>query len=118
MIQIKRAIIALAPLFIIGCATAPAVNGEWDLTLMAAEGSTGFPISIEATGDQASAAGGGSDFTGTWEDGELTLKGDFFVPEAGYSAELDMTVRIVGDQLKGTATWDQFAADVTGDRVE
>ena len=118
MIQIKRAGIALAVALLVGCASAPPVNGEWDLMLMAAEGSTGFPINIEASGDQANASGGGSDFTGTWVDGELNLKGDYFVPEAGYSAELDMTVRIVDDQLKGTATWDQFEADVTGDRAE
>lgn len=118
MIQIKRATIALAAALLIGCASAPPVNGDWDLMLMAAEGSTGFPITIEANGDQASASGGGSEFTGTWMDGELNLKGDFFVPEAGYSAELDMKVRMVGDQLKGSATWDQFEADVTGDRAE
>lgn len=118
MIQIKRAFIALAATLFIACASAPPVNGNWDLMLMAAEGSTGFPITIEAIGDQASASGGGSDFTGTWEDGELKLAGDFFVPEAGYSAELNMTVRVEGDRLRGIATWDQFEADVTGDRAD
>jgi len=100
------------------CASAPPVNGDWDLTLMAPEGSTGFPISIEASGEQATATGGGSEFAGTWDGGELSLKGDFFVPEAGYSSELNMTIRVEDDQLKGTATWDQFEADVTGDRAE
>lgn len=118
MIQVKSAFAAITAIIFFGCASAPPVNGNWDLTLMAAEGSTGFPITIEANGNQASATGGGTEFAGTWEDGVLNLKGDFFVPEAGYSAELDMRVRVVGEQLKGSATWDQFEADVTGDRSE
>ena len=116
MIQLSRATIALVASIIAGCASAPPVNGDWDVTLTAAEGSTGFPMTIEASGDQASASGGDSIFSGTWEDGELNLKGEFFVLEAGYSAELDMKIRMDGDRLKGTATWDQFQIDVTGDR--
>ena len=109
----------LAATLLVACASAPPpVNGDWDLMLMAAEGSTGFPISIEAVGDQATASGGDAEFTGTWNDGELRLSGEFFVPEAGYAAPLNMTIRVEGEQLKGTATWDQFEADVTADRVQ
>ena len=107
----------LAALVIAACASAPPpVNGEWDLMLTAAEGSTGFPISIEASGTEATASGGDAEFSGTWMDGELRLSGEFFVPEAGYAAPLDMTMRVEGDELVGTATWDQFEADVLGQR--
>lgn len=108
----------LAALVLTACATAPPVNGEWDLMLTAPEGSTGFPISIEANGTDATASGGGSEFSGTWMDGELRLTGEFFVPEAGYAAELDMTMRVEDDQLRGSATWDQFQADLLGTRPQ
>ena len=110
--------ISLATILLVACASAPPVNGEWDITLTAAEGSTGFPISIMADGMDATATGGNSEFTGTWDGGELNLKGDYFVPEAGYSAELDMTVEVVDGELRGSATWDQFEADVRGTRPE
>ena len=107
----------LAAILLAACASAPPpVNGDWDLMLTAAEGSTGFPITIEAIGTEATATGGDAEFTGTWIDGELTLTGDFFVPEAGYAAPLDMQIRVDNDQLKGTATWDQFQIDVLGTR--
>ena len=107
----------LAALLLAACASAPPpVNGDWDLMLTAAEGATGFPITIEANGTEAAASGGDAEFTGTWMDGELKLVGEFFVPEAGYAAPLDMTMRVEGDELVGTATWDQFEADVLGQR--
>ena len=107
----------LALSLLVACASAPPpVNGDWDLMLMAAEGQTGFPISIEANGTEASATGGDAEFTGTWMDGELRLSGEFFVPEAGYAAPLDMTMRVENGELVGTATWDQFEADVLGQR--
>lgn len=109
----------LAATFLVACASAPPpVNGDWDLRLTAAEGSTGFPINIVASGEEASATGGKTEFTGTWIDGELRLSGDFFVPEAGYTATLDMTIRVDDDKLTGSATWDQFQADVSGERAE
>ena len=106
----------LAAFLLAACASTPPVNGDWDLMLTAAEGSTGFPITIEASGTEAAASGGDAEFTGTWMDGELKLVGEFFVPEAGYAAPLDMTIRVEGDELVGTATWDQFEADVLGQR--
>lgn len=109
----------VAASFIVACAAAPPpVNGDWDIRLTAAEGSTGFPINIVANGEQASATGGNTEFTGTWVDEELRLSGDFFVPEAGYTATLDMTIRVDDDKLTGSATWDQFQADVSGERAE
>jgi len=109
----------LAANFLVACALAPPpVNGNWDIILTAAEGSTGFPIHIVASGGEASATGGDTKFTGTWIAGELRLSGDFFVPEAGYTAPLDMTIRVDDDKLTGWATWDQFQADISGERTE
>lgn len=118
MMQITRAAIVIAATLIVGCASTPPVNGDWDIMLTAAEGSTGFPISILAHGSEASATGGDAEFSGTWEGGELRLTGEFFVPEAGYAAPLDMTMQLEDGQLKGTATWDQFEADVLGTRSD
>ena len=119
MKRLVQLVSMLATTFLVACALAPPpVNGDWDIILTAAEGSTGFPINIVASGEEASATGGDTEFTGTWIDGELRLSGDFFVPEAGYTATLDMTIRVDDDKLTGSATWDQFQADVSGERAE
>jgi hypothetical protein len=108
--------IFLTALVIAACASAPAVNGDWDVTLTAPEGQTGFTMSVVVDGENATATAGDHTFNGTFRDGKLTLKGDYYVPEAGYSAELDMDMRLEEDRLRGSATWDQFSADVAGSR--
>lgn len=107
---------ALLALVLGACASAPPVNGDWDVVLTAPEGQTGFEMSVVVDGETATATAGDHSFTGTFRDGKLMLKGDYYVPEAGYSAELDMDMRLVDDRLRGSATWDQFSADVAGSR--
>lgn len=110
--------IAMVAVLLSACAAAPPVNGEWALMLTAAEGSTSFPITIDTNGTAATASSGDAEFSGTWINGELWLTGDFYVPEAGYSAPLNMTMRVEDGELRGSATWDQFQADVLGQRME
>ena len=86
--------------------------------LTAAEGSTSFPITIDTNGTAATASSGDAEFSGAWINGELWLTGEFYVPEAGYSAPLNMTMRVEDGELRGSATWDQFQADVLGQRME
>lgn len=114
--NISPKIIFLATLALAACASAPAVNGDWDVVLTAPEGQTGFAMSVVVDGETAIATAGDHTFNGTYRDGKLTLKGDYYVPEAGYSAELDMDMRLEDDRLRGSATWDQFSADVAGSR--
>ena len=108
----------LAVLALGACASAPPVNGDWDVVLTAPEGSTGFTMAVVVDGESATATAGSHTFQGTWRDGALKLKGDYYVAEAGYSAELDMDIQYEGDELKGSATWDQFSADVAGSRAD
>ena len=99
------------------CAAAPPpVNGDWDVVLTAPEGQTGFTMTVAVDGESATATAGSHTFNGTYRDGNLKLKGDYYVPEAGYAAELDMDVTYADDELSGDATWDQFSADVSGSR--
>lgn len=109
---------ALAAMLLGACASAPAVNGDWDVTLVAPEGQTGFTMSVVVDGDNATATTGPHTFSGTFRDGELRLQGEYYVPEAGYSAVLDMNAQLVEDRLVGSASWDQYSADVTGTRAE
>lgn len=114
--NINKTTMLLAALALAACASAPAVNGPWDVTLSAPEGQTEFTMNVVVDGDTAMATAGEHTFSGTFRDGNLKLTGDYYVPEAGYSAELDMEMELEEDELRGSATWDQFSARATGSR--
>lgn len=113
---------ALLALMLSGLASlavsAAAVDGDWNLSLTAPEGATYFTITIETEGEQARGKAGEAMFSGTYSNGKLQLTGDYFVMEAGYASTLDMDIELEGEQLKGTATWDTYTADVLGTRPE
>ena len=109
--------LAMTATLLVACAAAPPpVVGDWDVTLTAPEGQTGFTMSVAVDGETATATAGSHSFEGTYRDGKLNLMGDFYVPEAGYSATLDMDIQYSEEALNGSATWDQFSADVDGSR--
>ena len=97
---------------------AASVDGDWNLSLTAPEGATYFRMAIAVDGENASGKVGEADFSGSYKDGNLKLTGDYYVPEAGYNAVLDLDMRLEGDELTGTATWDMYTADVLGKRAE
>jgi hypothetical protein len=76
------------------------------------EGSTHFKMTVEVDGANAKSHVGDAVFNGSFNDGKLSLAGEFYVVEAGYTSKLDMTVSMQGELLKGTATWDIYTADV------
>ena len=94
------------------------VDGDWKLSLTAAEGATYFTMTIAVDGESASGMVGEAEFSGSYKDGNLKLTGDYYVPEAGYNAVLDLDMRLDGEVLTGTATWDMYTADVLGKRSE
>lgn len=105
-----------ASILFIGSAFAADVDGEWNVSMNSAEGGTVVPMTISVDGENAKAVVGSDELTGTYKDGELKLKGPLYVPEAGMSATLDMTATLEDDQLKGTANWDMYTANVLGTR--
>jgi len=94
------------------------VDGDWNISLTAAEGSTHFKMTVEIDDADAKGHVGDAVFSGSFDDGKLRLAGEFYVMEAGYTSKLDMTVSMQGEQLKGTASWDIYTADVLGTRPE
>jgi len=94
------------------------IDGDWNVSLTAAEGSTHFKMTVEVNGADARGHVGDAVLNGSFDDGKLRLAGEFYVMEAGYTSKLDMTVSMQGEQLKGTATWDVYTADVLGNRPE
>ncbi len=97
---------------------AVAIDGDWKVSLTAPEGATYFTMTVAIDGDSATGHVGETVLTGNYVDGNLRLKGDYYVIEAGYTSKLDMTIKLEGDQLKGKATWDMYTADVLGKRPE
>lgn len=113
-IRITGSLIALC--LMATSAFAADVDGNGNVTLSAAEGATSLNMTIAVDGESATATAGSDEFKGTYKDGELKLEGSLYVPEAGMSSKLDMIAKLDGDELKGTANWDMYVADVTGTR--
>lgn len=117
--MIKKLFYALAfTLLAINNSGAADVDGEWNAAMNSAEGGTVIPMVILVNGEMAKATVGQDELNGTYRDGELKLTGPLYVPEAGMSATLDMTAKLDGDHLKGTANWDVYTANVLGIRKD
>ena len=71
---------------------ASTVDGDWNLSLTAPEGATYFKMTIAVDGESASGTVGETAFGGSYRDGNLKLTGDYYVPEAGYVAILDLDI--------------------------
>lgn len=108
---------ALAMLAVATAARAADLDGTWRFDLSAAEGEHSFTITLEVDGDEVTGTAGDESFTGTFKDGKLTLSGEHYVGEAGYSALLEITATLEGERLRGNATWDMFEASMTGRRT-
>lgn len=106
----------IATFFMISTSMAADADGTWNVSLMAPEGGSQDELTVTTDGETANATLGTEDLTGTYIDGVLKLKGSVFSPEAGMSAELDMTANIDGDTISGTATWDMYNLNVNGTR--
>jgi len=100
----------------ISSAFAADVDGDWSVAMSAAEGAAVVSMSIAVDGENATASIGTDEFTGTYKNGQLKLKGSLYVAEAGMSSTFDMTAKVDGDELKGTGNWDMYALDVSGKR--
>ncbi len=103
------------------CAAAPLhaqeVNGDWVFQLTASEGSDHFTMKLAVDGETVSGAIGENEtFEGSFKDGQLKLTGQHYVEQAGYAAPLVMSGTVDGDQIRGTASWDSFAATMEGHR--
>lgn len=110
--------IIVTTLLMITSAYAADVDGNWNVMFSSAEGGAMVPMEIKVDGENVTAMADGDELTGTYKNGELTLKGPMYVPEAGMSATLDMTAKLEGNDLVGKATWDMYVASVLGTRVE
>ena len=106
----------IAACFMVSSTFAADIDGDWQVSMTAAEGATMVNMSVNVDGETATATMGSDEFTGTYINGELKLVGSLYVPDAGMSANLEMTAKLVGDELKGTANWDMYVADVHGTR--
>ncbi|HRW28460.1 MAG: hypothetical protein KDF58_10915 [Alphaproteobacteria bacterium] len=92
------------------------VDGNWSISMTAAEGATMVSMSVAVSGEVATAMIGSDTLAGTYKNGELKLTGPMYVPEAGMSSTLNMIARYNSDQLIGTAVWDVYDIDVLGTR--
>ena len=108
--------VGMALTLMVSSAFAADVDGSWNLSLSAAEGSTSVGMTIKVDGETATAEAAGDKLTGTYIDGELKLKGDLFIADAGFASKADMTAKMEGNRLVGLMMWEGYALDVVGSK--
>ena len=118
MNRIAAAAFALTALLLCATASGADIDGDWNLSLNAAEGSTYVVLSISTDGDDATATSSDSELKGTYIDGQLKLSGKLYLIDAGYAADTEMDARLDGQKLKGRMIWDTYTATVDGVREQ
>ncbi len=94
------------------------VSGTWKVELSAQQGGDAFTLTLTVKGEDVSGTIGDDEtLTGTFKDGRLELSGQHYVDQAGYAALLEMEGTVDGDRIRGTASWDGYAADMEGRRA-
>ena len=99
-------------------AVAADLNGSWYFVFDTQGGIYESMWTLTVSGDKVTAKQGETVLTGTLRDGKLELSGEFYAAEAGYAAEMKISGKLEGDQLKGDASWDIYEMTFTATRAE
>ncbi|MCC3860669.1 hypothetical protein [Pseudemcibacter aquimaris] len=105
-----------ATLLMVTSSFAADAEGEWSITLSAAEGSTSIVMDIKVDGENATGTSDGDELKGTLKDGVLVLSGDLYIADAGMSDTADLKATIDGNSLEGNMSWGGYSLDMYGSK--
>lgn len=94
------------------------ISGEWDLVWNTEGGVRRTVWNISQSGEKVTVKTGGAVLEGVFKDNRITVAGEFYAAEAGYSAPLKIEGSLEGDELKGKGSWDQYAMTFTAARSQ
>jgi len=100
----------IAMLSVAGGVGAQELDGTWDVTISAPEGSHSFTITLVTDGEKVTGTRGQDSYTGTFKDGKSELSGEHYIAEAGNGALLEISDVFDGAQIKGDGSWAGFEA--------
>jgi hypothetical protein len=116
--QIRLTLCGLALLVLAQTAIAADLNGKWNFVFETPGGEHRLSMTFTQNGESLTATLEETQLKGTCRDGQFQLAGEYYHEPAGYKAELKLTGKLEGDQLKGDATWDAYQATFTATRAE
>lgn len=101
------------------CAADPA--GKWEMVWATPGGERRGSMTVtivDGENVKAELNGGREPIPGKFRDGELTLSGKLYSAEAGSDGLFKLQGKLNGDELKGTASWDEHQMTFTATRAK
>lgn len=115
----KTKLIALGLLLSAGLYAAE-IAGKWDMVWSTPGGERKSVLTVTVEGEtvRAELSGSKEPIPGTFKDGELKLNGKLFSAEAGMDGEFKLSGKLEGEQLKGSASWEEHQMTFTATKVK
>lgn len=105
LFAVTAAAVALAPL-----AHASEIDGKWDVVYQTDDGTRTSNLTVATDGEAVKAVMGETELAGTYTDGQLSLTGEHYAGEAGYTATVSLEGRLEDGKLKGNWRWSEYAS--------
>lgn len=93
--------------------------GKWDFVWQTEGGERRSTLDFKVTGDAVSVEfpGAKAPIRGTIKGGKLTLAGKLYSQEAGEEGDFQLNGTVTGEQIKGTASWQDHGMTFTAGRT-
>lgn len=92
------------------------ISGTWNMDWNTEGGMRYTDWEVSQDGESLTVKTDGQVLKGTLKDGKVILEGKYHASEAGYSSTLRIDGTVSDGEMKGKATWDQYAMTFTGKR--
>jgi len=96
------------------------LSGKWDFVWQTPGGERRNPMVFTVDGENVTAdiPGNTTKITGTLRENKLTLSGTLYSPEAGQEGKFKLEATLEGEQLKGSASWEEHHMTFTATKAK
>lgn len=107
-------------LLVTACLPAADLSGKWNFVWQTEGGERRTTLTVTIDNDKVTAQfpEGKTPINGTFAENKLNLAGKLYSSEAGQEGEFRLNGVLDGDQLKGTAAWDEHEMTFTAKRAQ
>ena len=118
----KGGLLTIAAFLLVGLAgqtlSAADLSGKWVFSFRTPDGNRDVILELKQDGDRLSATFDKFELERAATGEGFTLKGDHFVPAAGYPSQMAISGKPDGEGLAGEASWDEYVMTFTAKRAE